>query len=154
MSALLFAAFVYQDFPALLRALRYIAAAGQTTNSSTEKSQIMSTIAPEQLIRMIFRGCKLGEFDIGFIEACKEFARIYFSYPDALKAAKKSFESAVPTTLLQYVINNAKVSELGADLQLCLDGLMQIADVIPALSYSFQNLNIQVNDQHIRSFMD
>ena len=38
MSALLFAAFLYQDFSALLRALRYIAAAGQTTNNSTEKT--------------------------------------------------------------------------------------------------------------------
>lgn len=136
MSASLFAAFVYQDFSALLRALKYIAAAGQTTNSSTEKSQIMGTITPESLINMIFRSCKLGEFNVSFVEACKEFAKIYFSYPDALKAAKKSFEANVPTTLLQYVIDTAKTPELGADLQLCLDGLMQIADVIPSLSYS------------------
>ena len=96
----------------------------------------MGTITPESLINMIFRSCKLGEFNVSFVEACKEFAKIYFSYPDALKAAKKSFEANVPTTLLQYVIDTAKTPELGSDLQLCLDGLMQIADVIPSLSYS------------------
>lgn len=114
----------------------------------------MSTITPECLIHMIFRSCKLGEFSVNFVEACKEFAKIYFGYPDALKAAKKSFESNVPTVLLQYVIDNAKTEELGADLQLCLDGLMQIADVIPALSYSFKTLNIKINNQDISNFMN
>ena len=107
---------MYQDFGALIRALRYIAAAGQTTNNSTEKSQIMNTIMPENLIHMIFRGCKLGEFNTDFVTACKEFAKIYFSYPDALKAARKSFESSVPTVLIQYVLDNCMTKELGADL--------------------------------------
>lgn len=88
MNALLFAAFVYKDFAAFIRALRYIAAAGQTTMNSTEKSSIMSTIMPSNLIVMLYRRCKQGEFKVSFVEACKEFAKIYFSYPDALKATK------------------------------------------------------------------